>query len=61
MCGLDGAVAEMFLDAEQVYPALGDGKADGDVLAGHLAEAARREPRHQHVRAELHAAAHHAP
>lgn len=54
MRGLDGAVAEVLLDAEQVDPAVGDGEADGHVLARHLAQLARREAGHQRVRAQLH-------
>lgn len=54
MRGLDGAVSEVLLYAEQVDPALGDGEADADVLARHLPQLARSEPRHQHVRAQLH-------
>lgn len=54
---LDGSVAEVFLDAEHVDPGLGNGEADGHVLARDLAVLAADVARHQHVGAQFDARA----
>lgn len=51
----------MLLHAEQIDPALGNGKAHGDILAGYLAQLAGGEARHQDVGAQLHLVAGDAP
>ena len=60
MAGLDRSVAEVFLHAEHVDPALRKWEPDGHVLARDLAVLAADVARNEHVAEELHLLASHA-
>jgi hypothetical protein len=53
MRGFDGAVSEMFLDSEEINPALRNGDAHHDILAWNLPQLAARETRHQDIALDL--------